>query len=114
MDPPAEPVQWRREAAVSHSTKGLTWTAPLVTRLMGRSDEARERDRGESGEFENVYDDEVFLTVLDEEELPTTTEVAEAVGCDRRTAYYRLTKLESEGVIESRRVGGTLVWRRRV
>lgn len=42
--------------------------------------------------------------------MPTTGDVAESVGCDRRTAHDRLTTLEEKGEVESQRVGAAFVW----
>lgn len=39
-----------------------------------------------------------------------TSDVAEEVGCGRRTAYGRLTELAEDGVIERRDVGNSIVW----
>nr|WP_246084444.1 HTH domain-containing protein [Salinadaptatus halalkaliphilus] len=39
-----------------------------------------------------------------------TSEIAETVGCTRRTAYTRLQTLESEGQVTSRKVGNSLLW----
>lgn len=47
-----------------------------------------------------------FLKVL----RPTTSEVAEAVGCKYRTAYERLNRLADAGRLTRREVGSSLVW----
>nr|WP_229727326.1 HTH domain-containing protein [Haloarcula argentinensis] len=39
-----------------------------------------------------------------------TSEIADEVGCTRRTAYTRLKSLDENGEIESREVGNSLVW----
>ncbi|QZA88822.1 HTH domain-containing protein [Salinarchaeum sp. IM2453] len=39
-----------------------------------------------------------------------TSEIADEVGCTRRTAYTRLKSLEERGCAESRQVGNSLVW----
>jgi len=68
-----------------------------------------ERDE-DTGRFGHHYPDEAFLAAVRERDLPTTTEVADDVGCDRRTAYVRLTELKDGGVVRSRKVGTALVW----
>jgi len=68
-----------------------------------------ERDE-ETGRFSDHYPDEEFLTAIHECDLPTTTEVADGVGCNRRTAYVRLTELEDREDVTSRKVGTALVW----
>lgn len=68
-----------------------------------------ERD-DESGQFTPSFTDEEFLDVVRERDLPTTSEIADAVGCKYRTAYDRLNQLADEGVLEKREVGNSLVW----
>lgn len=69
-----------------------------------------DRDR-ETGEFTDKYPEDAFLdAVRDHDGLPTTPSVADAVGCNRRTAYNRLTDLESRGDVASQEAGRTLVW----
>lgn len=71
---------------------------------------ARERDET-SGQFTTEFDREVFVDAIrDFDGAASTTEVAELVGCDRRTAHLRLTQLGEEGRIDSRRVGRAYLW----
>lgn len=69
-----------------------------------------ERD-DDTGRFRQEFADEDFLTAVREGDLPTTREVADAVGCKYRTAYARLSRLEDTGHVASRTVGNSLVWR---
>jgi predicted transcriptional regulator len=70
-----------------------------------------ERDRNEeTGQFVETFPRDRFLTAIQRLDLPTTTEVAEAVGCDRRTAYVKLRSLVDDNQASSRKVGQTLVW----
>lgn len=70
-----------------------------------------ERDRDEkTGEFTEEYPPEVFLEALTEIGPAGTTEIAEAVNCDRRTAYLKLQALEDENHVTSRKVGNALLW----
>ncbi|RLM62347.1 helix-turn-helix domain-containing protein [Halorubrum sp. Atlit-26R] len=69
----------------------------------------RKRDEN-SGRFSEEYPREDFLRVLEEHGAAGTTDVAEHVGCDRRTAYLKLQSLEEEGDVESRKVGNALLW----
>lgn len=70
-----------------------------------------ERPRDDHGRLQgNAYHDQDFLDAVRAAGLPTTVDVAEAVGCERTTAYQRLTALEDDGQLESRKVGRTLVW----
>ena len=53
----------------------------------------------------------VFRSVSDPREALSTSEVAEAVDCSRRTAYERLSTLESSGLIDSKKVGNQVrIW----
>lgn len=58
----------------------------------------------------NAYEDSEFFEAIADQELPTTVDVAEVVGCSRKTAYQRLTALEDEGQLENRQIGKALVW----
>lgn len=70
----------------------------------------RKRDR-ESGKYTGEFSDEDFLTAIRElGGSGGTTEIAEQVGCDRRTAYVRLNDLEDENAVSSRKVGNALLW----
>jgi len=68
-----------------------------------------ERDE-DSGQFTPTFADEEFVAAIESHDLPTTNEVADAVGCKYRTAYARLGELEDEGTVTSRKVGNSLVW----
>jgi predicted transcriptional regulator len=71
-----------------------------------------DRDRDEkSGKYTTEFEDEEFIAAI--EDLggsASTTEVAESISCDRRTAYIRLKELEEENQISSRKVGNSLLW----
>lgn len=72
---------------------------------MGR----RERDE-ETGEFTEEFPIEDFLQALEKIGPAGTTEIAEHIGCDRRTAYLKLQSLEADGEIKSQKVGNALLW----
>jgi uncharacterized membrane protein len=71
-----------------------------------------DRDRDEdTGRFTTEFEDEDFIRAL--EELggsASTSDIAEQLDCDRRTAYLRLNDLEDAGCISSREVGNSLLW----
>jgi predicted transcriptional regulator len=69
-----------------------------------------ERKRNDRGRYTAEYSDEAFLRAVCEHEPATTTEAAEAVGCVRQNADYRLRKLEDAGKVRSKKVGPSLVW----
>jgi GTP-sensing pleiotropic transcriptional regulator CodY len=65
----------------------------------------------ESGRYTTSYSDSDFTDIIRElGGLSGTSEIADAVGCTRRTAYTRLQSLESEGKVTSRKVGNSLIW----
>ena len=65
----------------------------------------------ESGRYTDTYSAEAMLEAIQEVGgLAGTSEVAAAVGCARDTAYKKLKKMEGEGWVGSRKVGGSLVW----
>ena len=72
-----------------------------------------ERDRNtETGKFTSEFNDHEFLDAIRTlDGTGGTTEIADIVGCDRRTAYLRLRTLEESGEITSRSAGNTLLWR---
>ena len=69
----------------------------------------RNRDE-DSGEFTETYPLENFLDSLEEIGPAGTTDIADSVGCDRRTAYLKLQSLEEEGLVRSQKVGNALLW----
>jgi len=56
-----------------------------------------ENDDNPGAEARRKYDDAAFLEAVRIHEPAATSEVAEAVGCPRRTADYRLRKLRETG-----------------
>lgn len=63
---------------------------------------------GESAPNEQ-YPDAAFLEAIREGNRGTA-EIADAVGCNRRTADYRLRKLEEQGEVTGEKVVRSLVW----
>ena len=70
------------------------------------------KDREEdSGKYTTSYPDSDFIDAIRTlGGMAGTSEIAQNVGCTRRTAYTRLQSLESEGKVSSRKVGNSLVW----
>lgn len=56
------------------------------------------------------YTESQFIEVVENQDVPTTTDVAESVGCSQQVAHYRLEKLEEEGKVTSRKIGRARVW----
>lgn len=64
-----------------------------------------------SGQYMTEYDPDTFVEAISElGGSASTTEVADEVGCDRRTAHLRLTGLADRDVISGRRVGRAFLW----
>jgi hypothetical protein len=64
----------------------------------------------DSGRFAEKRTDGEFVSAVRALDMPATNEVAEYVDCPYRTAYGRLTRLESTGRLTSRNIGNSLVW----
>jgi len=69
-----------------------------------------DRDRNGKGRFTAEYHDEAFLATVTEHEPATTTEVADAIGCVRQNADYRLRRLRDAGKVASKKAGPSVVW----
>jgi len=70
----------------------------------------RDRD-DESGKYTTAYADDDFIEAIElEDGLAGTTAVAEIVGCTQRQALNRLKELETQGKVNSKDVGRSLVW----
>jgi hypothetical protein len=68
-------------------------------------------DRDDAGKFSEQYDPADFVDAL--QRLGgegSTKEVADEVGCSRRTATYRLSALRDDGRIGGREVGRSMLW----
>ena len=70
----------------------------------------KDRD-DESGRYTTTYPREDFLNAVKKLGPSVGTQaIADAVGCNRDTAYRRLRDIEKEGAIESRKVGMARLW----
>ena len=58
------------------------------------------------------FSDDEFLAAVESDDMDSTSEVAEIVGCSLQTALRRLQRLEDRGELESRQISGPYVWRR--
>jgi len=71
----------------------------------------RKRDE-KSGKYTDAYSDGEFIEAIKSNNgLAGTGEIAEVVGCSHRQALNRLNELEEDGMIISKDVGRSLVWR---
>lgn len=77
-----------------------------------KEDDVPGKDRDEeSGKYKASYTDSDFINAIEAlDGMAGTSEIADEVGCTRRTAYTRLKSLEEKGCVESRQVGNSLVW----
>lgn len=70
----------------------------------------RSRD-DETQQFNQEFADEDFLKAVRECPVASTPNVAEEVGCYRKTALRRLNELEEKGEVGYEKVGGrSRVW----
>ncbi|SFH05365.1 FaeA-like protein [Halopelagius inordinatus] len=57
-----------------------------------------------------THPEEDYLDAVRAHAPASTKEVADAVGVTRQGADYRLRQMESDGEVESKMVGNSLVW----
>lgn len=73
---------------------------------------AKDREE-ESGKYTEVYPPDAFIEALESlSGAAGTQEVADEVGCAYRTAFAKLSDLEEEGKISSRKVGNAKLWQK--
>lgn len=70
---------------------------------------APERDE-DTGQYKEEFPVQAFLEAVRELETPTTTNVAERVGCSYDLAYRRLNQLADQGELQKQNVGNSLLW----
>lgn len=64
----------------------------------------------DTGKLTPKYEDSAFLKAVEEGEMVTTQEVADEVGCHLNSARKRLAKLEEDGEVVSKKLGGNYIW----
>lgn len=79
---------------------------------VGAMDGVMPKDRDEqTGKYTEQYTPENFLSALKSlGDSAGTQEIADEVDCAYRTAYAKLTELEENGKITSRKVGNAKLW----
>lgn len=77
--------------------------------MPGNPDPYDERDE-ESGHFRRQFEDEDYLRALADNPVAGTSDVADAVGCARETAYKTLSRLHDEGSVEKHEIGASAAW----
>ena len=56
------------------------------------------------------YSDDEILEAVRSEQYPTTSNVADALGCSRQAADYRLRNLRESDDVDAKMVGNSLMW----
>jgi predicted ArsR family transcriptional regulator len=56
------------------------------------------------------YDDEDVIRAVQAHDHPSAKSVAEELDCARQTAHYQLNRLQDEDIVESEKIGNTLIW----
>lgn len=75
------------------------------------SDGRHDRSRTEQGNYAEEYPLERFLEVFDSHEPLTSREVADEIGCTRKTAFAKLTMLDDGNELEAKQIAGRIwIW----
>lgn len=75
---------------------------------MGRTSDAMPN---ENDGYQSPYPRDLFIQALnDKGGEATTADITAEVGCSRETTRIRMHKLEDANVVESHKIGSTLVW----
>lgn len=70
----------------------------------------KDRDE-ETGKYTETYPSSDFVSALESRDgAAGTQEIANEIGCAYRTAHAKLSELEDEGKITSRKVGNAKLW----
>lgn len=70
-----------------------------------------ERNRDdETGKFSEEYSDEDFLDAVESLELPSTSDVANYIGCSYTLAYHRLNTLSEREELNKIEIGNSFAW----
>lgn len=74
-------------------------------------DENSGATRDDTGKFSTKYEPDDFVEALRQlGGAGSTREIADKVGCARRTAHYRLSNLQEDSRVDSREVGKSILW----
>ena len=74
---------------------------------MGGSNADRD---AETGKYQASHEGHEFVKAVAREDMATTSDVADRVGCAHRTALMYLNDLEDAGRLESKMAGRAKVW----
>ena len=64
----------------------------------------------EGGQFGEIYTEDDFLAAVKRLQPVGTQEVADAVGCSRQNADYRLRQLDQDDKVDGKKIGNSLAW----
>lgn len=67
-------------------------------------------ERNELGQLQQKYTDSSFIAAIVNLHRSSASDIAEAVGCNKRVATIRLSRLVTEGRIKSKKVSGRWVF----
>lgn len=73
------------------------------------SNMVKNRDE-ESGQYTETVTDDEIIAYLSDQNGAGTTDVADHFDYKQPSAYRRLKRLEDEGRVTSRKIGGSLLW----
>ena len=66
----------------------------------------------ETGRYTGEYSTDDFIEAINSEGgMAGTGDISDIVGCAHDTAYKRLQEMEEGGLVSSKNVGNTLLWR---
>lgn len=69
----------------------------------------RNRD-DESGKYTKEYEDEEFIQAVERLDMPSTSQVAEEVGCSYTLSYHRLNELKDNNELRRLEIGNSFAW----
>lgn len=67
-------------------------------------------ERDDRGRFAAKHSDGDVLAAVRAHQPAGTVEVADELGIERPSADYRLRRLQDEGKVTSKKIGGSLAW----
>ncbi|RJT03905.1 ArsR family transcriptional regulator [Halococcus sp. IIIV-5B] len=62
------------------------------------------------GKQSHRYSEEDILSAIREADPATTTNVGNELGCSRQAADFRLRRLSEEEIVDSQKIGNSLIW----
>ncbi|RBI58329.1 transcriptional regulator [halophilic archaeon] len=94
--------------SVMHGVKRTGGQYPSVVQCMAINMPKKRDD--DSGRYTQSVDDDDILAYLREQDGAGTSEVADAFDYEQSTVYRRMKRLEDDGRVSRREVGGVILW----